>query len=136
MENNLALAGCQDPDHDLVIGGTGAGCNTGTFSEIDAGEAQFTTSSSRTIKENLNPLRVENILEKIAGVEVYSYDFIDGPANRIGLMAEDFHQVFGRGSDKMLSGHEVQLAMWLAIQELAADNDRLERELEELKQGE
>jgi hypothetical protein len=34
-------------------------------------------------------------------------------------MAEDFHQIFGRGSDKLLDGQEVDMALWLAIQELA-----------------
>ena len=133
IEGELGLAGCQDPDHDLIIGGTGAGCNTGTFSEIDAGEVQFDISSSRSIKQNLVPVEVENILERIEGVDVYTYDFIDGKTDRIGLMAEDFHQIFGRGSDKMLSGHEVQLALWLAVQELAEQNTELRRELDALK---
>ena len=135
MENNLGLAGCQDPDHDLTIGGTGAGCNTGTFSEIDAGEVQFDISSSRSIKQNLVPVEVENILEKIDGVDVYTYDFIDGKTDRIGLMAEDFHQIFGRGSDKMLSGHEVQLALWLAVQELKLKNDVLSEQNDELREA-
>ena len=42
-------------------------------------------------------------LKKIAAVNVYTYDFIDGPKDKLGLMAEDFHQVFGRGSDNLNS---------------------------------
>lgn len=126
--------GCTDPDHDLTIGGSGAGCNTGVFSEVDAGEAQFTTSSSRTIKENLHSVDADDILDKISGVEVYTYDFIDGPKDRLGIMAEDFHTIFGRGSDKMLSGQEVQMALWLAVQELAEHNRGLSLRNQELEE--
>ncbi|MEM7356107.1 MAG: tail fiber domain-containing protein, partial [Acidobacteriota bacterium] len=69
------------------------------------------------------------ILEKIAAIDVYTYDFIDGPQDRLGLMAEDFHQIFGRGSDKMLPTQDVQMAMWLAIQELTGQITELKAEL-------
>jgi len=100
-------------------------CNTGTFSQINAGSTTFTVSSSRTLKENLMPVRVPDILEKLATIEVYSYDFIDGPKDKLGLMAEDFHQVFQRGSDKMIDGQEVEMALWLAVKELTEQNKKL-----------
>ena len=125
---------CTDPDHDLTIGGTGAGCNTGTFSEIDAGEAQFTVSSSRDLKENFNEIRPEGVLAKVARIPVYTYDFKDGKRDRLGLVAEDFYPVFERGSDKMLSGHDVQMALWLAVQELTHQNEQLQERINALEE--
>ncbi|MCP4903302.1 MAG: tail fiber domain-containing protein [bacterium] len=108
-------------DHDLVIA-SGAACTGTPRSWIDAGSTSFSTSSSRFFKENLTAINVAGILNKIGQVAVYSYDFVDGPQDRIGLVAEEFHQIFGRGSDQELSGHEVQLALWMAVQQL---NERI-----------
>lgn len=121
------------PDHDLEIG-------TGTYSEIDAGEAQFTTSSSRYYKENIQELKVENLLDKIEKIPVTTYDFREqycadkgACEDKIGLIAEDFHMIFGRGSDKELSGQEVQMALWLAVQELKKENDDLKARVSALE---
>lgn len=122
------------PDHDLEIG-------TGTFSEINAGEATFTTSSSRTYKENIEPVFVTNILDKISVIPVNTYDFKpklcnesdDKCKNKIGLIAEDFYIIFERGSDKTLSGQKVQMALWLGIQELKAENDGLKQRIKTLE---
>lgn len=114
--------------------GPGRVCGTGTWSRANAGDTQFTTSSSRTIKEDLQPVAAEGILEKISEVDVYTYDFIDGPKDRIGLMAEDFHQVLGRGSETQLSGHDIQVALWLAVQELTARTEDLARRNDELSE--
>ena len=70
------------------------------------------------MKENLDTVKVDGILEKISNVDVYTYDYIDGPKDKLGLMAEDFHEVFKRGSDETINGQEVQMALWLAVQEL------------------
>lgn len=125
---------CNNPagwDFSIKSGfGSSTACNTGTFSVIDAGQTQFTVSSSRTIKQNIVRAEVPDILEKINNVGVYTYDFIEGPKGRLGLMAEDFHQVFGRGSDKLLNGQEVEMAMWLAVQELTARNNELVERVE------
>jgi hypothetical protein len=129
---------CNAPASDLVIA-SGGGC-ANPSSSINAGATQFTAASSRTFKQNLFPVRVPDILEKISNVGVYNYDFIQGPKNRMGLMAEDFHNIFARGSDKFIDGNEVQMALWLAVQQLAArteelkqDNEKLRQEIEELK---
>jgi endosialidase-like protein len=125
---------CNDPASDLVVASSASGTNCPVpSSSMNAGDAQFTVASSRTFKENLTPVKVPGILEKIASVDVYAYDFIDGPKDRIGLMAEDFHQIFGRGSDKYLNGNEVQVALWLAVQELTATNRELMKRLADLE---
>lgn len=122
--------GCRSPQADIHVGsGT---CGSGTWSRLNAGETSFTASSSRALKENLKPIEDNAILEKIADVGVYQYDFKRGPKDRIGLMAEDFHQVFGRGEDTSLSGHEVQVALWLAVQELAQEKEEWRSRYESL----
>ncbi|MEM7355992.1 MAG: tail fiber domain-containing protein, partial [Acidobacteriota bacterium] len=111
----------------LVVG-DGDGSCAGTFSAIIPGNGTVNTSS-RTAKENFQAVDSDGILGKMANIGVYTYDYISGPKDSMGLIAEDFHQVFGRGSDKMISDREVQMAMWLAIQEMAAKIGTLEAEL-------
>lgn len=123
---------CDTPASDLVIASS-FGCNPPS-SSINAGSTSFTASSSRTIKEKLSPVEIPDILEKMAGVGVYTYDFIGGPKERIGLMAEDFHQIFQRGSDKLLDGQEVEMALWLAVQELTAQNKKLAAQNKEISE--
>jgi len=122
---------CNNPTSDLVVA-SGGGCNN-PASNLNAGATAFTATSSRSIKENLEPVRVPNILEKISAVDVYKYDFINGPKDRLGLMAEDFHQIFQHGSDKLLNGQEVEMALWLAVKELTAQNKGLTERLAALE---
>ena len=122
---------CNAPGSQLVIA-SGSGCSTPS-SSINAGSAQFTIASSRTFKENLAPVTVPDILQKIASINVYNYDFIKGPKDRVGLMAEDFHQIFSRGSEKYIDGGEVQMALWLAVQQLAARNNELTQRITTLE---
>jgi hypothetical protein len=128
--------GCNAPEHDIDLGSSpGTACNAvGSRSFVDAGSTTFTASSSRDLKENLVPMQVPNILDKISSVEVYNYDFINGPKDKIGLMAEDFHTVFGNGSNKTINGQDVEMALWLAVQELTARNKDLTAQNSELLQ--
>jgi hypothetical protein len=125
-------------DHDFEIR---EGNATAVFSEIDAGEPQFTTSSSREYKENIRPADMGGLLDKIAAVPVVNYEWRpehfsgndEKRTDKLGLIAEDFHTVLGRGSDKQVSGHEVQMALWAAVQQLHAENKTLSRRLLELE---
>jgi endosialidase-like protein len=123
---------CSTPTADFVIFGT-SNCS-GSGSTINAGSTQFTATSSRTMKEHLEPIAVPDLLDRMAKVNVYNYDFITGPKDRVGLMAEDFHQVFGRGSDKVIDGNEVQMALWMAVQQLTEQNKKLQERLDTLEQ--
>jgi hypothetical protein len=125
---------CNAPTSDFVISAT-TNCS-GSQSSINAGSTQFTASSSRTIKENLEPVAVPDLLDRIAKVDVYQYDFKTGPKNRLGMMAEDFHTIFGRGSDKLIDGNEVQMALWLAVQQLTEQNKQLQERLNALEHKE
>jgi len=108
--------------------------NGASSSTINAGSAQFTVASSRTFKENIEPVKATNILEKIEAIPVVTYDFKNGgPKDRMGLIAEDFHQVFGRGDEKHIDGQEVQMALWLAVQQLTEKNKELTDRLQSLE---
>ncbi len=114
---------------DFTVGDGTGNCTAGMYSTITAGVG-ITNVSSRALKENLQPVEAGGILERIADVGVYTYDFIDnGPKDNLGLIAEDFHQIFGRGSDKTIVDRDVQMAMWLAIQELTDQVKQLKSEL-------
>ena len=134
IEQDGDIGNCGNPDNDFVIS-VGPGCAATPRSWINAGDTQFSTSSSRTFKENIKPVKVESILDKLREVPVYEYDFVDGPKDRIGLMAEDFFKVFGRGSEKELSGHDMQIALWMAVQELIAKNDELSEQNRSLREA-
>jgi hypothetical protein len=123
---------CNAPGSDFVISAT-TNC-TGSQSSINAGATQFTVSSSRAIKENLEPVAVPDLLDRIAKVDVFQYDFKQGAKNRLGLMAEDFHAVLGRGSDKLIDGNDVQMALWLAVQQLTEQNKKLQERIDALEQ--
>ncbi len=137
-ENGQVAIGCNTGlgVNDFLVSGTGdaeLNCSVAPASTLVAGATAFVASSSRTYKENLQPIPAEGILEKLSAIDVYNYDFIDGKKDVIGLVAEDFHQVFQKGSDKLLNGQEVQMALFLAVKELAASNAELKAELEQLK---
>ncbi len=120
--------GTASPGSQLVI------ANGGTTSSVNAGATQFTVASSRTFKENIEPVDVPDILKKIEAVPVVTYDFRNnGPKDRLGLIAEDFHQVFGRGDDKHIDGQDVQMALWMAVQKLTAENKELTDRLAKLE---
>ena len=131
-----------DADGDLCIG---CGVNNiandlevvngGTTSAMNAGDTGFTVTSTREAKKNIQPVGTSDVLSKISEIDVVTYDYIDGPQDKLGLIAEDFHGVFGRGSDKVINGQEVQMALWLAVQELTAQNRELQQRLEELEQA-
>jgi hypothetical protein len=123
--------GCTTPSAKLVVASAG-GCSNPS-SSLNPGDAQFTIASSRTFKENIAPVEEPDILDKIKDVGVYHYDYINGPKDRIGLIAEDFHKVFGRGDEKYLNGGDVQVALWLAVQQLTAENKALTQRLSKLE---
>ncbi|MEA2163965.1 MAG: hypothetical protein QOK37_2092 [Thermoanaerobaculia bacterium] len=124
--------GCTSPTAKLVVA-SASGCSNPS-SSLNPGDAQFTIASSRTFKENIEPIDVPDILKKIEAIPVVTYDFKDnGPKDRLGLIAEDFHAVFGRGDDKHINGQDVQMALWMAVQKLTAENKALTDRLSKLE---
>ena len=127
--------GTEGPSADLDI------ARSGTYSRINAGSSTFTTSSSRTLKENIRPCDASGLLSRVATVPVYTYDWkqdrFDGEEedrrDHLGLIAEDFHTILGRGSDKEINGQEVQMVLWMAVQELHAENTELRARLDRIE---
>lgn len=128
INNGNVGIGTATPGSDLVI------ANGAASSSINAGSSTFTVASSRSFKDNIEPVAVDDILTRISSVPVVTYDYKDnGPKDRLGLVAEEFHTVLGRGSDKYIDGQDVQMALWLAVQKLTAENKALTDRLEELE---
>jgi hypothetical protein len=129
IQNNGNVGiGTTSPGSQLVI------ANGATTSSVNAGATQFTVASSRTFKENIQAADVPDILQKIEAVPVVTYDFRNnGAKNRLGLIAEDFHTVLGRGDDKHIDGQDVQMALWMAVQKLTAENKALTDRLSKLE---
>lgn len=104
--------GTTSPTTDLDI------VNGVAYSRINAGDANFTASSSRFIKENFIEWDSTGILDKINAIPVYTFDYINGPKDKMGLVAEDFYTIFGRGNNNEINYQEVSMALWLGIKEL------------------
>jgi len=124
------------PANKLNIEGSGNALNVSSgasCSYIAAGSTSFTACSSRDIKENIEPFTVSNILGKIASVPVNRFDFINGSKGNVGLIAEDFYSVLGKGSNSTVSGQDVDMALWLAVQELAKENEELKARIAALE---
>jgi len=120
--------GTLSPTSQLVL------VNGASSSSINAGATQFTAVSSRTFKENIASVDVPDILTKIEAVPVVTYDFKNnGPKDRMGLIAEDFYTVLGRGDDKHIDGQDVQMALWMAVQKLTAENKALTERLAKIE---
>lgn len=125
--------GTTSPQNKLNIEGSGNALNISngaSCSYIAAGSTSFTACSSRDIKENIKPFAVDNILGRIASVPVNTYGFRNctsgGCKNNLGLIAEDFQTVLNRGDGKTVNGQDVQMALWLAAQELIKENKELD----------
>jgi hypothetical protein len=133
--NGRVGIGNTNPQADLDIG------NAGTFSRITAGGG-VVTGSSRTLKENIQPVKADDILEKVASVPVVTYDWKptawggaeEQRKNKMGLIAEDFHTILSRGSDKEINAQDVEMTLWLAVQQLHAENQELKSRLTQLEQ--
>lgn len=106
-------------------------------SYINAGSTSFTACSSRDIKENIKPFAADNILGRIASVPVNTYDFknctSEGCRNNLGLIAEDFQTVLNRGNGKTVNGQDVQMALWLGVQQLIKENQQSQEQISQLK---
>ena len=125
--------GTDDPDADLTI------ADGLTYSKVNAGEIGFTVSSTRKMKKNIKKVNGDGILSRIAKVPVTTYDWKESVLktdalpreNVIGLIAEEFHTVFERGSENEISGQEIQMALWLAVQELTKESKIKGQELQD-----
>lgn len=105
------------------------------------GQASWSFSSDRNLKENLQPLDVQDVLRRVCRVPLTEWNYIGYDIRHIGPMAQDFHAAFNLGgSDTMISEADaigVALASIQGLQqqvaEKAEENRGLQRRLEALE---
>ena len=102
------------------------------------GQVTFTASSDKTQKENFKPVDGEEVLRKIGGFELTSWNFIGHDANKFrhyGPMAQDFFAAFGHdglgqiGTETTINSGDMAGILMIAVQ-------ALEKRTAELKQKE
>jgi hypothetical protein len=102
------------------------------------GQVAFTASSDKTQKENFQPVDGEEVLGKIRGFELSSWNFIGHDPKEFrhyGPMAQDFFAAFGHdglgqiGSETTINSGDLAGILMIAVQ-------ALEKRTAELKQKE
>jgi hypothetical protein len=102
------------------------------------GQVAFTASSDKTKKENFKPVDGEEVLRKIRGFELTSWNFIGHDPKEFrhyGPMAQDFFAAFGNdgigkiGTDTTINSGDIAGILMIAVQ-------TLEKRTAELKQKE
>jgi hypothetical protein len=102
------------------------------------GQVAFTASSDKTQKENFQPVDGEEVLGKIRGFELTSWNFIGHDPKEFrhyGPMAQDFYAAFGHdgvgqiGTETTINSGDLAGILMIAVQ-------ALEKRAAELKQKE
>jgi hypothetical protein len=102
------------------------------------GQVAFTSSSDKTKKENFQPVDGEEVLGKIRGFELTSWNFIGHDPKQFrhyGPMAQDFFATFGHdgvgqiGTETTINSGDMAGILMIAVQ-------ALEKRTAELKQKE
>ena len=102
------------------------------------GQVAFTASSDKTKKENFKPVDGEEVLKKIRGFELTSWNFIGHDPKgfrHYGPMAQDFFEAFGHdgvgkiGTETTINSGDMAGILMIAVQ-------ALEKRTAELKQKE
>jgi trimeric autotransporter adhesin len=116
------------------------------------GSVAFTSNSDKTKKENFQPVDGEEVLTKIRGFALTSWNFIGHDPEKLrhyGPMAQDFFAAFGHdgvgqiGSDTTINSGDIAGILMIAVQALekrtvelrakAAQIAALESQIEDLK---
>jgi Chaperone of endosialidase len=109
------------------------------------GQVAFTASSDKTKKENFEPVDGEEVLGKIRGFELSSWNFIGHDPKEFrhyGPMAQDFFTAFGHdgvgqiGSETTINSGDLAGILMIAIQALekrTAELRQKEAQIVELK---
>ena len=107
------------------------------FSVFGTGNAlllgTLTQGSDRNRKENITRINSASILDKVAGLDISQWNYIDEEIPHIGPMAQDFYAAFGLGgTDKGIASIDSDGIALVAIQALKAENDALKLQLARL----
>jgi hypothetical protein len=105
--------------------------------ELAAGGSGWSAVSDRRRKENFLALDGEDVLARLRGVPVSSWNYItqDRSIRHMGPMAQDFHAAFGLGENElMINSVDIDGVNMAAIQALTARTDALQAENATLRQ--
>jgi len=133
---------CDDRDggwNTPIYVGTNSGNGNGAFL---SGGGAWTSGSSRTFKQNAQPLDSEQLLAKISSLDVEAWQYKDSDERHIWPYAEDFVEAFdvgivredGTRENQYLSAGDVAGVALAGVKELAQQNQELRQIIEELRQ--
>jgi hypothetical protein len=115
--------------------------STGVY--LAPGSGSWSSLSDRNAKENVDPVNVQDVLQKVAALPLstWNYKSQDASIRHLGPMAQDFRAAFGLGeSDRAITSVDEQGVALAAIQglnekvkELQTALDRRDAENAELK---
>jgi hypothetical protein len=109
--------------------------NTVTTARLTTGGV-WTNASDYNVKTNFIPLNKQDILEKIAQLDIsrWSYKKEAKNVSHIGPIAQQFYQLFGTGdSDKTISTIDPSGVALIGVQQLKTENENLKKRIEELE---
>jgi hypothetical protein len=110
--------------------------------KLGTGDNAWSTLSSKALKENFLPVDQKEILKKVEGLQLTSWNYIgqDKAKHRhYGPMAEDFYEAFGKdelgtiGVDDSINQADFDGINLIAIQALAKENAELKARIEKLE---
>jgi len=127
--------GIQHPIH------VGTNTANGTGAHLTAG-GTWSSKSSRTVKENFQPIDGRELLSKIDALAIESWNYRNSDERHIGPVSEDFVAAFDVGTtrgdstrdDEHLSGMDVGGVALVAIKELISENRKLQSVIGQLEQ--
>ncbi|MFL5381507.1 MAG: tail fiber domain-containing protein [Longimicrobiaceae bacterium] len=115
----------------------GAGGNVGC--DLTVLVPSWTCASSRTLKENYLPVDGEDVLARVRGIPITTWNMIGGPSHpnassvrHMGPVAEDFYHAFGLGLGETTIGlGDIDGVNLAAVKALEARTTRLQQQLDQ-----
>ena len=101
-------------------------------------KGSLSQGSSRALKENLEAVNGEKVLDVLTKLDLYEWSYIDEGARHFGPMAEEFSAAYGLGESKAriapsdMAGLALAASKTLA-ERLEAENGQLKTQLSNLK---
>lgn len=123
----------------LVFSSTGGGIGTMTLASNGNLTINGTLSqgSSLTLKENLEPIQGLNLLQSLAKLPLYTWNYRQADKNdrHLGPTAEDFHRLFGLGNnEKVIAPGDMAGIALSAVQAMQQQLQAKEQALQLLQQ--
>ena len=113
-----------------------------SFVSVIEGQVAYTFSSDKTKKENFKPVDGEDVLKKIPGLTLSSWNYISHDPKQFrhyGPMAQDFFAAFGNdgvgtvGSPTTINSGDMAGILMIAVQTLEKQNRDLKAENAQVK---